>query len=360
MADLETLVIYAEVNRTQLERWWSLLSLTGIGAKLPYKIWKKTDGQLLPEMGEYNGRARDKIQALESIDHVTLFSNLLDQLTPDIDIVVLGSEKYPRSLLELESPPLFLFVKGNVGLLHTFGSAVVGTRHPDREALRLTDMVVQRKVVRGHTIISGGAIGIDTAAHRSALEKKGKTIVVAPSGIRALTPTSNRNLFDEIIASGGCIISEYPPFSKPRKYHFHRRNGVLAALSNEVIVVRAAKSSGTLITAKAAIKLGKEVFSIPGSPLDPIAEGSNLLLENGDANFFDFCKKPKAIVSEDPPILTESELQVYALLSSPKTIDEIYDAIKIMRPNEILSQLTMMEISGHIEKDPRIGGYRRA
>ncbi len=352
-------MIYANVERKLQARWWSLVTHAGVGAILPYRLWKMGNERLDVDLEQLEGRARKTLQTFQTWDHSKVFEKMLRDLDEDVDLIMLGSAEYPESLLDLQTPPMFLFVKGDKGLLKSFASAVVGSRKPDREAIRLTDMVVQRKVSRGHTIISGGAIGIDTAAHRSSLQKGGKTIVVAPSGIQALTPSSNRILFSEIVKNEGCIISEYPPLSKPRKFHFHRRNLVLAALSNEVIVVRAAKFSGTLITAKAALKLGKPIYTIPGSPLDPIALGSNQLLQNVDAQYFDFDEPIKIDSSKPRPSLSESELSIYEMLSAPRTIDEISQSLKTMKPNELLSHLTMMELSGYIKKDGRIGAYRR-
>ncbi len=354
-------MIYSNLSREDLACWWALSTRCGPAAKLPFLLWKQSSGVWSAiDRAELNLAHTQILDALKPEKAKQDFLKLTTSLQEGVHILAMDSPLYPKSLWDLKTPPLFLFVKGELDLLKSFGSAVVGTRQPDREALRLTHMVVQRKVVSSHTIISGGAIGIDTQVHQSAIDEGGRTIAVLPSGIHAPSPRSNIALFRDVVDRGGAIVSEYSPFSTPRKFHFHRRNALLAALSEELIVVRARKKSGTLISAKAASDLGRPLFAIPGSPLDPLSEGPNFLIASGEARMFDFARAAKAprLKARSSP-LEGSEARVYKHLNLSKNVDELTSSIPDMSANEILSALTLLEIGGYIEADKKRGGYRR-
>jgi DNA processing protein len=184
--------------------------------------------------------------------------------------------------------------------------AVVGSRHAGVEGQRLAEWVARDVVNRGGIVCSGGAIGTDTIAHRAATNRKRPTICVLPSGIDIATPRRNRALFGEI-SQIGCLVSAYPLGVAARAYHYHDRNALLVSLSDVVIVVRARSKSGSRITAEAALKQGKPLFVVPGSPDDPHALGCLDLIEAGARIYRDGAAVIDAALSETSRAPTKSQ-----------------------------------------------------
>lgn len=196
-------------------------------------------------------------------------------------VIVYGQEDYPNTLLDLDKPPAALHAVGELGLLGAAGLAVVGSRKIGVSAASAARRVLEPPVRQGLIIISGGALGSDALAHRCAVDSGGQTIAVLPSGLRSLSPKSNRRLFGEIVDGGGVLVSEYPPYQGVRRYHFKRRNGLIAALSRGVLVLRAAKKSGTKLTIDAARNLERPLGAMPGRPEDPLCRGCHDILRSG-------------------------------------------------------------------------------
>lgn len=159
--------------------------------------------------------------------------------------------------------------------------AIVGTRRSDPEAEDFVERLAAELAMAGATIVSGGALGIDAAAHRGALAASGKTVAIVASGLDRPYPPLNRKLFTEMIDKGGALISAYDERTPPTSFRFHARNRMIAALADAVIVAQAPRRSGALSTADAARRLGKPLYIVPGAPWDPLAEGSMALLEQG-------------------------------------------------------------------------------
>nr|WP_309503446.1 DNA-processing protein DprA [Sphingomonas sp. CGMCC 1.13658] len=185
---------------------------------------------------------------------------------------------YPALLRATESAPPMLIVRGHMELLDRPMVAIVGARNASAAACRVARGLAQQLAGEGATIVSGLARGIDTAAHVGALQ--GGTIAVIASGIDVAYPPENAAL-QEKIATDGLLIAEQPPGTEPLARHFPSRNRIIAGLSLGTVVVEAAPKSGSLITARIAAELGREVMGVPGSPLDPRAQGCNLLIREG-------------------------------------------------------------------------------
>ena len=185
---------------------------------------------------------------------------------------------YPALLAEVEVPPPLLYVRGNPELLNRTAIAMVGSREASAAGTALTRRIAQGLGAAGLVIVSGLARGIDAAAHQTALATG--TVAVIAGGIDDVYPPEHASL-QERIAHEGCLISEQPPGFKPRGQDFPRRNRIISGMSRGVVVVEAAKRSGSLITARVAAEQGREVFAVPGHPLDPRAEGTNGLLRDG-------------------------------------------------------------------------------
>ncbi|WP_414712799.1 DNA-processing protein DprA [Sphingomonas sp.] len=185
---------------------------------------------------------------------------------------------YPALLRATESAPPMLTVRGHLELLDRPMIAIVGARNASAAACRFARGLAQQLAGEGATVVSGLARGIDTAAHVGALQ--GGTVAIIASGIDIAYPPENAAL-QEKIASDGLLIAEQPPGTEPLARHFPSRNRIIAGLSLGTVVVEAAPKSGSLITARIAAELGREVMAVPGSPLDPRAQGCNLLIRDG-------------------------------------------------------------------------------
>lgn len=200
---------------------------------------------------------------------------------PGNHLLTLADEDYPQSLLDIADPPIVLYAKGNPALLNRAAIAMVGARSATAQGLANAEAFALSFSDSGFTIVSGLALGIDAAAHRGALAGGGgSTIAVIGTGADRIYPASNASLARDI-AEHGVIISEFPLGTPPLRHNFPRRNRLIAGLSHGVLVVEAALGSGSLITARLATEIGKEVFAIPGSIHSPLARGCHRLIRDG-------------------------------------------------------------------------------
>ena len=195
-------------------------------------------------------------------------------------LLSLADADFPKPLLDLADPPVVLFAEGRRELLGEPALAIVGSRSATRQGTANAAAFAEHLCRAGLCIVSGMAEGIDAAAHRGALSAGGQTIAVLGTGIDIVYPAGNRALAGEL-AREGLMLSEYPAGTPPRGRHFPRRNRLIAALSRGVLVVEAAVHSGSLITARIAAELGREVFAIPGSIHSPLARGCHRLIRDG-------------------------------------------------------------------------------
>lgn len=195
-------------------------------------------------------------------------------------IVPLGDPAYPPRLLDLHDPPPLLYVKGRVALLHARGIAIVGSRHATPQGLADATRFARILSDAGLAIVSGLALGIDGAAHRGGLDGRSSTIAVIGTGADLVYPARHRALAHEI-AAHGAIVSEWPLGTPARAAHFPQRNRLIAALASGALVVEAAPRSGSLITARLANELGRDVFAMPGSIHAPLAQGCHALIRDG-------------------------------------------------------------------------------
>ncbi|MBF8377257.1 DNA-protecting protein DprA [Alicyclobacillus mali] len=199
-----------------------------------------------------------------------------------IVVIGRGAKNYPDRLLQLADPPIALFVRGRAELLvaerQTF--AIVGTRRMTGYGMEAARWIAGEMARREAVIVSGLALGVDATAHAAALEMGGDTVAVLGCGIDRCYPPSNRRLYDQI-ASSGALVSEYPPGTPVRKYHFPERNRLIASLSGAVVVVQAGDRSGALITAQYALELGRDVYAVPGPITSRASRGVNRLMFDG-------------------------------------------------------------------------------
>ena len=195
-------------------------------------------------------------------------------------IVHFGSDEYPAMLTEISGAPLVLFVNGSINALHLPALAIVGSRNPTRGGVRNAVEFSRHLAKSGYTIVSGLAQGIDTAAHRGALEVNSSTVAFLGHGIDRVYPAQNRDLAHQI-AETGALVTEYPLGAPPDKRHFPERNRLISGLTLGTLVIEAARRSGSLITARLAAEQGREVFALPGSIHNPLARGCHQLIRQG-------------------------------------------------------------------------------
>ena len=190
-----------------------------------------------------------------------------------------GAADYPHRLLDLSDAPPFLWVVGDVAALSRPTVALVGARNASSLGLRMARALAKGLGEAGIVVVSGLARGIDTEAHRAALEAG--TVGVLAGGVDVLYPAENAALAEEMTQTGGARISEQPMGLQPTARHFPTRNRIISGLSQAVVVVEAAAKSGSLITARGALDQGREVLAVPGHPFDARASGCNLLIRDG-------------------------------------------------------------------------------
>jgi len=229
--------------------------------------------EALPDLARRGGRKALRIGAADAAEReleTARRAGILTLALPDPD--------YPAVLRAIADPPPLLFLRGDPGLLGRDAVAVVGARNASASGVRLARKLAHEIGEAGYVVVSGLARGIDTAAHRGALESG--TVAVIAGGVDMVYPPENQGLYDEIV-DRGLALSETAIGTVATARHFPRRNRLISGLSLGVLVVEAAPRSGSLITARMAGEQGREVFAVPGSPLDPRSRGTNGLIRQG-------------------------------------------------------------------------------
>jgi len=217
------------------------------------------------------------------------------------DVLLLDDGVYPSSLREIYDPPIVLYVKGAWSeCLDQPCIGVVGSRKASTYGQNAALMLARDLAQRGITVVSGFARGIDAAAHRGALEAKGRTIAVLGTGIDEVYPRDHKKLAEEILANGGALVSQFPLGTPPVSENFPYRNRIISGLSLGIVVVEAAENSGSLITARLAIEQNREVFAVPGNITSRNSFGTNYLIKGAGAKLV---QQWQDIAAEMPPQL---------------------------------------------------------
>jgi len=198
----------------------------------------------------------------------------------DIYSCTYTAPEYPQALKNIYDPPPYLYVRGRLQPADCNAVAVVGSRNASDYGQRVAADISRELARAGLTIVSGMAAGIDSAAHRGALEAGGRTIAVLGCGVDVCYPAENRRLYDAI-AHRGAIVSEYAPGTGPDTYHFPARNRIISGMARAILVVEASPKSGSLITARLALEQGRDVFAVPGSIYAFKARGAHQLIRSG-------------------------------------------------------------------------------
>lgn len=222
--------------------------------------------------------AADKVAAVQQSQDFR--DELVGIRTHQATLLTLADADYPRALRWIADPPVLLYVRGQLMPSHQFAVAVIGSRKPSPYGKMSAQRFSQTLAEHGYTVVSGLARGIDSLAHRGALDAGGQTLAVLGSGINVIYPPENRRLYDQI-CSQGAVLSEFPCNTKPDRWNFPRRNRIISGLSLGTLVVEAATSSGSLHTARHALDQGREVFAVPGRIHDSNSRGTNGLIKKG-------------------------------------------------------------------------------
>ena len=283
----------------------------------------KADWQALGIHAAHIDRWQDEANTLAFIDKVAH-----DVSIGSYSMCFLGDEDYPQALMAIYDPPPVLFYRGNLSRLNERQIAIVGSRTPTEDAQKTTFDLAQYLVQAGFVVTSGLAQGVDRQAHLGALAQlpalSGRTIGVMGTGIDVCYPRNHTALFAQIVAEGGCLISELLPSTPASKHTFPRRNRLVAGLSLATVVTEAALQSGSLITARLSAEMGKQVFAIPSSINNPNAEGCHHLIREGATLIY----HPEQIIEDlnqggdffnALPKTFSQGMSVYAELSSAPT-----------------------------------------
>jgi len=281
-----------------------------------------------------------------------------------VHLVTYVSPDYPKSLFEIPDPPPFLYIRGELRS-HEPAIAIVGSRRATAYGLMTTGKLAGELAGHGVCIVSGMARGVDTAAHKGALQAGGRSIGVLGCGVDKIYPPENRALFDEM-ADKGCLVSEFPLGTLPLAENFPRRNRIISGLCSGVLVVEAAEKSGSLITAQYALEHGRDVFAVPGNISFATSRGSNRLIKQG-AKLVDcvedlleelpgFADRTAETPLFQKPArtfaLTPKEAVIYELLArSPLHIDDIISQTELTA-GEVSSMLLHLELKGAITPLP--------
>src|ERR1700759_692442 len=196
-------------------------------------------------------------------------------------ILTFTDEDYPNQLREIFDPPPVLWVLGDVKLLARPAIAIVGTRHPTPYGTGMAEVLARALAAHRMVILSGMARGVDTAAHKGALAAGGRTIAVWGTGIDVIYPKENKSLAENILTSGGAIVSELPMGTFPAPQNFPKRNRIISGMSIGVLVVEAGEHSGTRVTARCALEQNRDVYAVPGNVTTKNAWGPNTLIKQG-------------------------------------------------------------------------------
>ncbi len=369
----------AQTGQPVLSDWLALYHTSGIGSRRFHALLEAFGTPSLARQAETSqlqaaGLKTAQIEALRAGHPQAAEADLRWAEQQNHHILCLADERYPAMLRQIADPPPILYARGNIEHLQQLQIALVGSRNPTQPGLEMTRMFATHLSRCGLLICSGMALGIDAAAHQSALAAGQPTIAVMGTGLNRVYPARHRELAHQI-AEQGVLVSEFAPDTGPQQNHFPRRNRIISGLSLGVVVMEAALRSGSLTTARHAMEQGREVFAIPGSINNPLARGchrliregaklvetvedileelgelarSQLLLENGsnyDNNSFN--------IQID---IDQSDDQDYSQLLSALAYDPASVDVLVARcgltAEEVSSMLLILELQGHVTTAP--------
>lgn len=267
-------------------------------------------------------------------------------------IICLGEDDFPSRLLDSSQAPSAIYVRG--GLLPGGPSvAIVGTRRCSPYGVRVAGSLARRLAERSIPVISGGALGIDGAAHSGAIDGGGCTAAVLGTGVDVVYPWGHEELFSSIVSSGGALISQFPMGSKGQSWHFPQRNAVIASLSSHVVVVESPMKGGAMITASLAADMARDIWSVPGSIDQKVSAGSNRLLFDGAQTLWNIDDFVSIVSGPSPKPISlfhgeeESRLLEAVRNRGKATLDDLAERSS-MTLSEAMAALVNLEAQGKI------------
>jgi DNA processing protein len=324
------------ITTTQKE----LMTVEGVGQQIAERI--KT----------FHPNERETLRELDRVDKL------------GIHLLTLLDEHYPVRLKAIYDPPPILYRKGDLKTQDQQAVAIVGARRATEYGRWITEQITRGLVVRGFTIVSGMARGIDAYAHRAAVSAEGRTIAVLGCGVDVLYPKENRLLRDEVIAHG-CLLSEFPMGTAPHPNHFPQRNRIISGLSLGTVVVEAGLESGALITARYALDQNREVFAVPGNLGAKTSLGTNRLIKQGarlvesaddiveelSPQLSSAAKLPDRTNEDQPPadLTAEEAILLETLSHEPKHIDLISRETRLSS-SQTSGFLLQLELKGYVRQ----------
>jgi DNA processing protein len=366
------------MNQNNLKYWIALKSVNGIGnVNFPALVDKfgslpAVFAASVPDLKEIKGISSPLAAAIVNFKDWDKIGRELDLLDKQkISIITYQDELYPQKLLNIYDRPPFIYVLGSLSK-DDINIAIVGSRMASTYGKYTTEKISRELALKGITVVSGMARGIDSAAHRGAITAHGRTIAILGSGLDVIYPPENKKLFADI-TENGAVISEFPLGTPPRSSNFPARNRIISGMSYGVVIVEAGEKSGSLITARLALEQGREVFAVPGSIESAGSRGTNRLIKQGAKlieNTDDILEeiipqmerttalKTRSVsVPEEIPVksfesLNDIELKIIGLFSKNNIhIDDLISTTGLTSA-AILSALTNMELKGIIQQHP--------
>ena len=361
-----------------LKYWIALKSIAGVG-NVTFPTLVDKFGSLpavfdapvhhLKEMQGISSPTALAIANFKDWDKVKEELELLGKIS--VNIITYQDELYPRNLLNIYDRPPYIYVRGNLNK-DDINIAIVGSRAASTYGKYTTERISRELALKGLTVVSGMARGIDSAAHRGAITAQGRTIAILGSGLDVIYPPENKKLFADIIQNGA-VISEFPLGTPPRSANFPARNRIISGMSYGVVIVEAGEKSGSLITARLALEQGREVFAVPGSIDSAGSRGTNKLIKQGAKlieNTDDILEEilpqleqttalktssalnAAEIKKELTEILNDVDQKIFNDVSRGRVhIDDLISSTGLPSA-DILSALTTMELKGIIQQHP--------
>lgn len=349
--------------------WIWLSSIPGIGSKSCLNLIRhfgsaenvyQCSFSELRNSGIIREKAAKTITEHRNIENVNEYLKIMKE--NNIKAYTILENDYPDNLKNIYDPPPVLYVKGNLIKEDVLSLGIVGSRKASDYGIKSAYRIASRLAELGITIVSGMAMGIDSAAHKGALAAKGRTIAVFACGLKHVYPMTNFKLSQEI-QKCGAVISEYPIDTEAFANQFPARNRIISGMSLGVIVVEAGEKSGSLITADFALEQGREVFAVPGNITSPNSKGTNELIKNGaklvskiediieELNLKIVYKEKTRVDDYDKYDISAEEGHILAYLKSKMGDKDEIAAATDLQPGKAMAALTMLEMKGLIQQN---------
>jgi len=367
------------MNRNDLKFWIALKSISGIG-NVNFQALLDKFGSApsifdasVSDLKSAEGISKETASAIADFKSWEKVKEELELLQKyNVNIITCQNELYPQNLLNIYDRPPYIYVMGNLKQ-DDINIAIVGSRAASTYGKYTTEKISRELALKGLTVVSGMARGIDSAAHRGAITAQGRTVAVLGSGLDVIYPPENKKLFQDI-TQNGAVISEFPLGTPPRSSNFPARNRIISGMSYGVVIVEAGEKSGSLITARLASEQGREVFAVPGSIDSAGSRGTNKLIKQGAKlieNIDDILEEilpqmenvhvlnhgssdaeARKMATKRPESFNDIEQKIMDALSNQRVhIDDVI-ASTSMASGNVLSTLTTMELKGMIQQHP--------